>query len=82
MCFLVLSMLKSLKLRYVLMGRRAEIESREGARPGFLAQPLYLRLSPDGPVALSIYEATYGPRGSGTYDKEGVVDVTERVCGM
>ena len=73
--------MKALKLRYILLGRRAEVEAREGSCPGFLAQQLYIRC-PDEPFALTIYEATYGPRGSGTYDINGIIDVTEKICGM
>jgi hypothetical protein len=66
-------------VRYISLHRRSEIEVRE-ATPGFLAEDLVVKVTHEAPL-LTVYNATYGPQGAGSYDAKGLLDVTEKICG-
>jgi hypothetical protein len=71
---------QAIKIRYLMQENRAEVDVRE-ATPGFLSAPLLLRCPKETPL-LTIFDATYGPQGSGTYDSAGIINVTEKIRGL
>lgn len=63
-----------------MFGVRGEIELREST-PGFLAQDFIMQCPKEARL-LTIFDATYGPQGSGTYDAAGLLNVKEKICGL
>lgn len=66
-----------------MCGRRAELEVRE-EEPGRMGRKRFILRAPETPPLLNIFEATYGPHGTGSYDggAASVMDVTEKICGL